>query len=208
MHCHPLSVSAAVVLTLLFTPAWLVSQWKVFICSLLSLLGRMHTYYLLLLICFPFAAQELSSCDLCMSTIQEGCVVTKTLLFHTHYSCAGSVIGSCTHNRTTYLVCSRGYQHICFNPTYHPQEQWLEIRSVCQVFSPDKPVSLLFDACAAIDRGGCGGTGCGCGGLARERAYTSNDKCMCGETTLAMWWCGFLLLSLLGLCFIGHMAEG
>jgi hypothetical protein len=67
-------------------------------------------------------------------------------------------------------------------------EQWLEIRSVChpgnlvscsQVFSPDKPVSMFFDACAAIDKGGCGGTGCGCGDLALERAYTSNDKCMC-----------------------------
>jgi hypothetical protein len=51
--------------------------------------------------------------------------------------------------------------------------------SCTQVFSPDKQVSMLFDACAAIDQGGCGGIGCGCGGLAWERAYTSNDKYMC-----------------------------
>jgi hypothetical protein len=91
-------------------------------------------------------------------------------------------------NHTTYLVCSHGNQHICFNPTYHPQEQWLEIRSVChpgnivshtQVFSPDKPVSVLFDACAAIDKAGCGGIHYGCGDLSWKRAYTSNDKCMC-----------------------------
>jgi hypothetical protein len=44
------------------------------------------------------------------------------------------------------------------------------------VFSPDKPVSVLFDACVAIDQGGCGGIGCGCGGLAWERACTYNDK--------------------------------
>jgi hypothetical protein len=121
--------------------------------------------------------------DLCMHTTQAGRVVTKTLLFHTYYSCAGSVIRSCTHNHTNYLVCSHGNQHICFNPTYCLQKQWLEISSIrnpgnlisrTQVFSPDKLVSMLFDACAAIDKGGYS-----CGGLDWERAYTSNDKCMC-----------------------------
>jgi hypothetical protein len=112
---------------------------------------------------------------------------TKTLLFHTYYSCAGSVIGLCTHNHTIYQVCSYDNQFICFNPTYHPVEQWLELRSGhlagnivtrTQVFDPEKPVSLLFDACAAIDKL-CGGTGCGCGGLGLERTHTSNEKCMC-----------------------------
>jgi hypothetical protein len=46
-------------------------------------------------------------------------------------------------------------------PTYRPGEQWLEIRRVrnpgnlvshTQVFSPDEPASMLFDACAAIDQ--------------------------------------------------------
>jgi hypothetical protein len=131
---------------------------------------------------------EPSPCDQCMHTVQAGSVVTRTLLFHTHYSHAGTVMGSCTHNHTTYVVCSHGNQHICFNLTYCPREQWLEIRSVhnpgslvsrTQVVSPDKPVSMLFDACAAIDQGGCGCIGCGCGGLGWERAYTSNDKYMC-----------------------------
>jgi hypothetical protein len=131
---------------------------------------------------------EPSSCDLWMHTTWAGSVVTRTLLFHTYYSHAGSVIGSCTHNHTTYLVCSHGNQHICFNPTYRPQEQWLEIRSVCnpgnlishtQVFSTVEPVSVFFDACAVIDQGSCGGIGCGCGGLTWERAYMSNVKYMC-----------------------------
>jgi hypothetical protein len=126
-----------------------------------------------------------------------GCIISlllltwsssRTLLFHTYYSCAGSDIRSCAHNHTTYVVCSHGNQHICFNPTYCPWEQWLEVRSIwnhgtlvscTQVFSSDKPVSLFFDACAAIDQGGCGGIGYGCGGLARERAYMSNDKYIC-----------------------------
>jgi hypothetical protein len=66
-------------------------------------------------------------------------------------------------------------------------EQWLELRSGCltgsivtytQVFDLEKTVSLLFDACAAIDKL-CGDTGCGCGGLGWERTYTSNEKYMC-----------------------------
>jgi hypothetical protein len=42
---------------------------------------------------------------------------------------------------------------------------------------PEKAVSLLFDACVAIDKL-CGCTGCGCGGLGWERTYTSNEKYM------------------------------
>jgi hypothetical protein len=105
-------------------------------------------------------ASEPSSCDLCMHTPQAG-NVTRTLLFHTYYSCAGTVIGSCTHNHTIYSVCPQGNQCICFHPTYCPQERWLEIRSVCspgnligctQVFSHDKAVSMFFDAYRAIDQ--------------------------------------------------------
>jgi hypothetical protein len=37
---------------------------------------------------------------------------------------------------------------------------------------------MLFDACAAIDKGGYGGIGYGYEGLTSERAYTSHDKYM------------------------------
>jgi hypothetical protein len=134
-----------------------------------------------------------------MRTVWAGSIVTKTLLFHTYYSCAGSVIGSCTHNHTTYQVGSCDNQYTCFNPTYHLQEQWLELRSgrfsgdfvtFTQLFDPDKPVSLLFDACAPIDQVYrlCGGTSCGCGGLGWERAYTLNEKYMCWGDNC--WSCG------------------
>jgi hypothetical protein len=128
-----------------------------------------------------------SSCDLCMHTTQARNVVTRTLLFHIYYSCVGSVTGPCTHNHTTYLVCSHGNQHTCFNHTHCSLEQWLEIQSICdpgnlinctQVFNPDKSVSMLFGACAPIDQGRYGGIGCGYGALAWESAYTSNDKHM------------------------------
>jgi hypothetical protein len=41
-----------------------------------------------------------------------------------------------------------------------------------------------------------------------EKAYTSNDVYVPGRQLSIMWWCGFLLLSLLKFCFMGHMAEG
>jgi hypothetical protein len=44
-----------------------------------------------------------------------GSIVTKTLLFHTYCSCAGSVTRSCTHNHTIYQVCSHNNQFTCFS---------------------------------------------------------------------------------------------
>jgi hypothetical protein len=64
-----------------------------------------------------------------MHIVWAGRIVTKTLLFHAYYSCAGSVLGSCTHNHTIYQVCSHDNQYTCFNPIYRPQEYWLELRS-------------------------------------------------------------------------------
>jgi hypothetical protein len=98
------------------------------------------------------------------------------------------------HNHTIYQVCFHDNQFTCFNPTYCPVEQWLELRSghltgnivtQTQVFNPEKPVSLLFAACAAIDKL-CGGTGCVCGGLGWESSYTSNEKYVPGRQLLAV----------------------
>jgi hypothetical protein len=86
-----------------------------FIRSLLSLLGRMHNYCLLL-VSNVFSLHGPRA--LILHTTWADSVVTRTLLFHTYYSCAGSVIGSYTHNHTTYVGCSHGNHHICFNPTY------------------------------------------------------------------------------------------
>jgi hypothetical protein len=92
------------------------------------------------------------------------------------------------HTLTTILPCSHGNQHIYFNSTCCSQEQWLEIQSIrnpgnlishTQLFNPDKPVSVLSDACAAIDQDRYKGIGYSYGGLTWERAYTANEKCMC-----------------------------
>jgi hypothetical protein len=135
-------------------------------------MGIFHVFLLWNLISPLLRNLQISNCDLCMHTTQAGNFVTRTLLFHTYYSCAGTVSEPCTHNHTTYLVCAHGDEHICFNPPYSPREQWLEVQSAnnprnlishTQMFDPGNPVSMLFDACAAIDTGGCGGVGCGCG---------------------------------------------
>jgi hypothetical protein len=47
------------------------------------------------------------------------------------------------------------------------------------VFNPDKPGSMLFDACVAINQNGYKGIGYGYGGLTWERAYISNEKYRC-----------------------------
>jgi hypothetical protein len=151
-------------------------------------MGPFHVFLLLNVISFLLGNPQTSKCDLCTRTTRAGNVVTGTLLFHTYYSCAGTAVRSYTHNHTTYSVRSHGSQHICFNPTYCPWEQWLEVQRFdsatwrvirdlinhIQVFNTDNPVSVFFDVCTAIgqDSGGCGG-------LAWERASMSNDKRMC-----------------------------
>jgi hypothetical protein len=67
---------------------------------------------------------------------------------------------------------------------------------------------MFFDACVAIDQGECGGIGCGCGGLAWERAYKSNDTICPRETTLGhvtMW---FLIIAFIGVLFHGLHGKG
>jgi hypothetical protein len=66
---------------------------------------------------------------------------------------------------------------------------------------------MLFDACVAIDQGGCGGISRGWG-LTWERAYTSDDKYMCQETTLGhvMMWA--LIIVLTGFGFYGLHGKG
>jgi hypothetical protein len=56
---------------------------------------------------------------------------------------------------------------------------------------------MLFDACAAIDKDGCEGTGCGYGDLTWERAHTSDDA---GETALGHVMMWVLIIVLLRLC--------
>jgi hypothetical protein len=182
VYCHSLSVSVAVVLTLVFAIGLAKTTLADWIHDERLLLALFYLFWagcIITVYCYWYGLPSLSQSPpvtQCMHTTCTGNVVTRTSLFHIYYSCADSVFGLCTHNLTTYLVCSHGNQHICFNPT-------LEIQGILvsstQVFNPDKPVSLLFDACAAIDQDGCKGKGCDCGGLTWERAYTSNGKYMC-----------------------------
>jgi hypothetical protein len=67
---------------------------------------------------------------------------------------------------------------------------------------------MFFDVCTAIDKGGCGGTGCEWWGLTWERACTFNDKYMCqGDNScpVMMW---VLIIVLIGVVFHGPHGRG
>jgi hypothetical protein len=90
---------------------------------------------------------------------QAGSAVTKTLVFHIYYSCARTIVGSCTHSHTAYSVCFHDGQYTCFNLIYHPRGQWLEVQNFTssgklikhtQVNDCNKPVSIYFDVCTAV----------------------------------------------------------
>jgi hypothetical protein len=82
-----------------------------------------------------------------------------------------ALLGSCIHKNTIHSACSQDGQYICFNPIYHPWEQWLEVHSFTStealinctwVNDPNKHVSIYFDVYATITEsmrpwGNCGG---------------------------------------------------
>jgi hypothetical protein len=63
------------------------------------------------------------------------------------------------------------------------------------VFDPDKPVSVFFATCAAIDQGGYEGIGYGCGGLTWESLCS-------GETTFGHVMMWVLIIALIGVVFL------
>jgi hypothetical protein len=109
------------------------------------------------------------------------------------------------------------YQHICFNPTCYPWEQWLEVQSFhstgdlinhTRVSDPNKPVSIYFDVCAAIAKNTA--TWGYCGGLPGKGpiGYMTN---MCPETTSLVSVCVHPMSSstaLIGAVWYGQLGRG
>jgi hypothetical protein len=172
--------------------SWLVyTRWKLEDLPISPL--RINPFYFFFLVSsLPEHLQALD-CDSCTHSTRTGIVATKTLLFHMYYSCAGTVVGSCTHNHTTYSVCSHDSQYICFNAIYRPWEQQLEVWSFTstgelisqtQVYNPKRPISIHFDVCIVVAKNSVywpQGIGNTCGGLAWEKSCMSNDKHMWQE---------------------------
>jgi hypothetical protein len=137
-------------------------------------MGPFCVFLLLNLISFLLREPQTSNCELCILTTRAG-NVTRTLLFHTDYSYAGTVIGSCTYNHTIYSVCSHGNQHICLlQPHLQPSGAMTGSLKLSQqlinhirVSDSNKPVPINFDVCATIAKNT---TMWGhCGSLAWER---------------------------------------
>jgi hypothetical protein len=107
MHCHLLFISAAVVLTLVFAIGLVETTPLIDLTVkgfyLLFSISFGQAAYLLFIVTglVSFCGPRALPCDLGICTTRAESVVTKTLLFHTYYSCAGSVTMSCTHNHTT-----------------------------------------------------------------------------------------------------------
>jgi hypothetical protein len=76
------------------------------------------------------------------------------------------------------------------------------------LFSPDKPVSMFFDACGAIDQSECGGIGCGCGGQAWKIAVSQMISVCAGKTTLGQVMMWVLIIALIRVIFHGPHGKG
>jgi hypothetical protein len=99
--------------------SWLVYAWRKLEQLPISPLktSPFCIFFLLILVSSLPGDPQALDCGSCMHTTWVGSAVTKTLVFHTYYSCEGTIVGSCTHNHTTYSVCFHDGQYICFNPT-------------------------------------------------------------------------------------------
>nr|AEO17024.1 envelope glycoprotein [Dasyprocta leporina] len=156
--------------------------------------------------------EKTNNCDPCLHVTRTGNSVRTVLLFHTYYNCVGEIIGTCTHNLTVYKICKpkNGISPLCFNPEMETTWEF-ELRAVSPWgikwgerskllgplinrtvrAKPGDPVTLYFDACAAINSANeanklyppTGGETkfplVGCGGLGWERDYSNNEKYMC-----------------------------
>jgi hypothetical protein len=132
---------------------------KVFISSLLPLLGRMHNYCLLLLMCFPFGVPELSSCDPCILITQLGQGVTGTLFLTLISPAREQSRGPAGITNPLFYLPARGSIY-SFNLRCSPNDGWLEVRSRdkkghiiqrVQITNPKRPVLIQFYVCGALE---------------------------------------------------------
>ena len=144
------------------------------------------------LIWAPFADIISPSCDPCIHTTRHDQCVTKTLLYHTHFTCQGEFLETCKHNKTTCSICQQENQYTCFDPQYSPREELLEVRhswdwwnliNWTQVTNIHLPVLIVFDVCRVISNtlSWLNHT-IPCGGLHWEWQYRFDDKYMCEKS--------------------------
>nr|XP_040139654.1 endogenous retrovirus group 3 member 1 Env polyprotein-like [Ictidomys tridecemlineatus] len=155
-----------------------------------------YCYCLLLFIWSPTVLPDSpSSCDPCIQVTLSHQGVAWTFLYSTHFSCPGEIQEGCIHNGTIYSICKHGDQYTCFDPQYSPNEEWLEMRrrymkgtliTRTLITNPKLPVSVLFDACEAMDGSWLQEGATPCGSLSWERSYRFQHKYMC-EQHISFW---------------------
>lgn len=94
------------------------------------------------------------------------------------------------YSQQDHLFCQQGANILALIPQYSPTEEWLEVRhshksgqiiNWTQITNPKLPVSMLFDACEAMN--GSWASTRPCGSLSWEREYRLQHKYMCWGTT-------------------------
>lgn len=98
-----------------------LEMWQMTSVSVLfPLVGMITCCYWLLPIWALFLDLSLSHA---ICTTPHDQAITKTLLYHTRFTCQEKVLGACRHNRTTCSICQLGDQYTCFNSQCSPIEK-------------------------------------------------------------------------------------
>ncbi|XP_060549440.1 endogenous retrovirus group 3 member 1 Env polyprotein-like [Pantherophis guttatus] len=135
-----------------------------------------------------------SSCAECIVTTRSDQVISNTLIYHTAKpdDCP-TELSTCTLNNTIYRRCRDKRAVVqCYDPSqitkwtehgvylYHMGGSGLELVASNSTPYRQQSLTLTFDACNLINRGGYYQTRCG--GLDWEREYMFNSKYMCLKT--------------------------
>ncbi|XP_032845219.1 endogenous retrovirus group 3 member 1 Env polyprotein-like [Tyto alba] len=136
-------------------------------------------------------------CSECIAVTMQGDTVSHTLIYYTHYECKGQIMGDCIYNQTKYKLCKdlSTNKVMCYDPDILPTLYWIELRTEGyikkgkykydgwktlavsnQVYSPNSPVSVIFDVCQAVDRDYYSAD---CGDINQRRQYGKTEKYMC-----------------------------
>uniref|UniRef100_A0A8B9FWI5 Uncharacterized protein n=1 Tax=Amazona collaria TaxID=241587 RepID=A0A8B9FWI5_9PSIT len=126
-----------------------------------------------------------NNCSQCVVTTRRGKVNSQTLVYHTIYDCKGQKLGSCIFNQTQYALCKENDKVVCYDPKELPYQYWIEIKTNSDqgrllgksqtTANLDKPMSIIFDACDAIDDDWYSN----CGDMTWRTYYRECEKYIC-----------------------------
>uniref|UniRef100_A0A8B9J0L5 Envelope glycoprotein n=1 Tax=Amazona collaria TaxID=241587 RepID=A0A8B9J0L5_9PSIT len=125
------------------------------------------------------------NCSQCVVTTRKGKVSSQTLVYHTIFDCKGQRLESCIFNQTQYALCKENDTVVCYDPKELPYKYWIEIKTNSDqgrllgksqiTANLDNPMSIIFDACDAIDDDWYSN----CGDMSWRTYYRECEKYVC-----------------------------